>query len=290
VHLSSPDDDTLLGEIVDALGWTHTLMLVTFRPGYRAAWMGVSYYRELELGGLTDGDAGELVQHLLGDYPSTIDLRRLVHERTRGNPFFVEQLAQSLVEHGVIEREATEAPWRLAQPVTDLAIPASVQALVAARIDRLADDDKRILLAASVIGQSFAPAVLRELLASSDDDVACDRDAIDRALDAGLARLEAMGFFARADPAPGAEVAFRHPLTQAVAYGSQLEDARIGVHLAVARALQTLYAAAIGRYASLLAYHYMAAKWSYEAARWRRRAALRVTHIELPRGRPGRRS
>jgi class 3 adenylate cyclase len=287
-HWMDGEADALLGEMVDALGWTHTLLLVNFRPGHRPAWTSAPYCRTLPLGALGDDEADELLRRLVGDDPSSAALRRLIRERTGGNPFFIEEVVQSLLDGGVLVRPPHSASGRqratlqLTQPITELAIPATVQALLAARLDRLPERDKLVLQAAAVIGRSFAPAILRRVLAEPAGGGFAD-DAVDGA----LAALQEADFIRTGDQGD-AEWLFKHPLTQAVAYGVQLAEGRARLHVAVARAVQALYADQIGQHAGLLAHHFAAANWKYEAIRWRRRAALRVTNIELRR--PQRRS
>jgi class 3 adenylate cyclase len=283
VQCADPETDLLLGEVVDALGWTRTLMVVNFRPGHRSAWMDATHYRELSLSPLPEGDVDALLTGLVGDDPTTSGLRRVVRERTGGNPFFVEEVVQSLVEHGVLARNGAgaeaHAPLRLVQPLGELAIPPTVSALLAARLDRLGARDKLVIRAASVIGRTFAPPVLRHVLADPAPETQADAVSGDD-VDAALASLQAAEFIRREDPGRDGECAFKHPLTQAVAYGSQLADARARLHLAVARALLDLFADRIGQIAELLGHHYASAGWKFEADRWRRRARLRVTNIE----------
>ena len=302
VHCIDPDGDALLGEIVDALGWTRTLLLVNFRPGYRSQWMNASYYRELPLSALSGGEADELLRRLIGDDESTGDLRRLIRDRTDGNPFFVEEVVQSLVDHGVLARESVPthparpgrgahqpSRLRVMRPMADLSIPATVQALLAARLDRLPAPDKFVLQAAAVIGRSFSPAVLHHVLSHDVAPATMPEGFTGEAVDASLAALEQGDFIRRDGGVSDAECAFKHPLTQAVAYGSQLGESRARLHVAVARALQAIHADCLGQYAALLAHHFTAANWRFEAARWQRRAALHVTSIEL-RKRRGRKS
>jgi predicted ATPase len=292
-HCIDAEGDAMLAEIVDALGWTRTLLLVNFRPGYRPTWMDTSYYREIALAPLSDDDADELLCGLVGDDASTSDLRRLIRERTGGNPFFAEEVVQSLIDHGALADDAatpsaagarrvgTTAPLRMTRPIDDLAIPATVQALLAARLDRLRGHDKQVLQAAAVIGRTFSPDVLRHVLAQATAESGLSDAGVDDALRA----LQHADFIRREDGESDAAYAFKHPLTQAVAYGSQLAESRARLHVAVARALQALHAEQLGQYAGLLAHHFAAANWTFEAARWRRRAALRVTNIELSRRR-----
>jgi len=286
VHCADAASGALLGEIVEALEWTRTLLLVNFRPGYKAAWLSGPYHRELVLGALSEDAADELLLRLVGDHPSTRDLRRLVRERTAGNPFFVEEVVQSLIERAALVRPPTEdgataLPLQLVQPVEDLIIPPTIQALLASRLDRLPQRDKTVLQAAAVIGRSFSPAVLRHLLAHEPPAGAVEGDAVDAALMA----LHEAEFLRGQDGNRDAELAFKHPLTQAVAYGSQLAEVRTRLHLGTARAIEDIHKNELGQYAALLAHHFAAAEWKHEANRWRRRAALRVTNIEVGRAR-----
>ncbi|HSQ00802.1 MAG TPA: AAA family ATPase [Candidatus Dormibacteraeota bacterium] len=283
LHWVDGDGEALLGEVADALGWTPTLLLLNFRPGYRAAWMQVPYYRELPLAALSDEATDTLLRRLIGDHASTADLRRLIRERTAGNPFFVEEIVRSLIDDGALaDAGGARGRRRLAlrQPVAELSIPATIQALLAARLDRLPERDKLVLQAAAVIGPSFAPALLRHAL-SAEETGAGGIDG--EAVDAALAALERAEFIRRDTAAADRDCTFKHPLTQAVAYGSQLAEARARLHVAVARSLQALHADRLGQHAALLAHHFAAANWTFEATRWRRRAALRVTSIELGR-------
>ncbi|MGH7787348.1 MAG: AAA family ATPase [Candidatus Binatia bacterium] len=280
LHWIDGDGEALLGEIADALGWTPTLLLLNFRPGYRAAWMQLPYYRELPLAPLSDEATEALLRRLIGDHSSTVALRQLVRERTGGNPFFVEEIVQSLIDSGALAGGGTRRRLTLHQPVVELSIPATIQALLAARLDRLPERDKRVLQAAAVIGTSFSTDLLR-LVLSADATGAGGIDAA--GIDAALAALEQADFIRRDAAAADGDCAFKHPLTQAVTYGSQLAEAHARLHVAVARSLQALHADCLGQHAALLAHHFAAANWTYEATRWRRRAALRVTSIELAR-------
>lgn len=283
LHWADADGEALLGEIADALGWTPTLLLLNFRPGYRASWMQVPYYRELPLAALSDEATDTLLRRLIGDHASTADLRRLIRERTGGNPFFVEEIVQSLIDGGALADAGGAGGRRrltLRQPVAELSIPATIQALLAARLDRLSERDKLVLQAAAVIGPNFSPALLRHALSAEE---AAEGGIDAEAVDAALAALERAEFIRRDTAAADRDCAFKHPLTQAVAYGSQLAEARARLHVAVARSLQALHADRLGQHAALLAHHFAAANWTYEATRWRRRAALRVTSIELGR-------
>lgn len=287
VHCIDRDGDAVLAEVVNALGWTRTLLVVNFRTGFRASWMAAAHYREVLIQPLGDTETRALVDALVGRDASTADLRARICEHTAGNPFFAEQVVQSLLERGVLVRtprsDAERPRLHLAAPLADLEIPPTVQALLSARLDRLPPQQKLVLHAAAVIGRAFSVAVLRHVLAT---DLGRDPSEVDDALLAdALDGLVAAELIHRQGNAAASDCAFGHPLTQAVAYASQLTETRARMHLAVARALRALNAESLGRCAGLLAHHYAQANWRFEAARWRRRAALQVTSIGLPRSR-----
>lgn len=173
---------------------------------------------------------------------------------------------QALVAEGALAGE--HGAYRWTSSCGTLEVPATVQSLLATRMDGLAENDKLVLRTAAVIGKRFYEQVLRQIVDLPSDEV-----------DASLARLEHWEFIH--GEAEG-EYGFRHPLTQEVAYGSQLLERRIGLHAAVARALEEVLADRLGESAALIAHHWEHAGRRAEAARWRRLAALRVTRI-LPR-------
>jgi tetratricopeptide (TPR) repeat protein len=221
--------------------------------------MQKSYYRQLPLAPLGPEALRELLGDLLGGDPSISGLADKIHERTRGNPLFTEEVVQSLIESRKLE--GTRGAYRLVTPVDELAIPASVQAVLAARIDRLPEREKQVLQTAAVIGKEFSEPVLAEVVELPGRDLA-----------ESLGALQTAEFIYPESLYPEAEYSFRHPLTQEVAYGSQLSERRARVHAEVARALQTMHAEQLDERAALLAHHWEAAGDSLEAARWELRS------------------
>jgi tetratricopeptide (TPR) repeat protein len=183
-----------------------------------------------------------------------------VRERTGGNPFFIEEIVQSLVEAGALE--GARGAYRLVGQVAEVAIPANVQAVLAARIDRLAEREKRVLQTASVIGKKFSEPILKRVADLGDEE-----------LSAALHALTSAEFLYQEALYPEAEHAFRHPLTQEVAYRSQLTERRARVHAGIARAIEEVESGRLGERAALLAYHWEHAGDAGEAAKWHRRAA-----------------
>src|SRR5437764_1996847 len=140
--------------VIEALSGTRTLFLVNFRPEYQAGWTRMSYYQQLPLLPLGPEAIAELLASLLGTDPSLAGLVERMRERTRGNPFFIEEVVQSLLEAGTLQ--GTRGSYRLARPVAEVAIPATVQAVLAARIDRLPERAQQIMQSAAVLGREYS--------------------------------------------------------------------------------------------------------------------------------------
>ncbi len=247
--------------VLDAIPPTGgSLVLCTFRPGYRAAWMEKPFYRELPLRPLGPDAIVDLLRDLLGSDPSVAGLADHVRERTGGNPFFIEEVVQALVEGGSLA--GARGAFRLVRPVDELAIPPTVQALLAARMDRLPEREKAVLQAAAVVGREVPEPVLQRVVELPPIE-----------LDATVQHLVAREFLHETALYPEREYAFKHPLTQEVAYRSQLAERRARVHATVARAFEELHRDKLDERAALLAYHWEHAGEARRAAEWHRRAA-----------------
>jgi class 3 adenylate cyclase len=246
--------------VVEVAPGNRTLLLLNFRPEYHASWMRRSYYQQLPLLPLGPEATRELLADLLGTDSSLRQLTELIRERTGGTPFFIEEIVQSLVETDALA--GTRGAYRLAKPTDAIAVPATVQSVLAARIDRLAEREKQVLQTASVIGKTFSEPILRRVVDLGDGDLL-----------AALHALTSAEFLYQEALYPEAEYAFKHPLTQEVAYRSQLAERRARVHGRVARAIEELEAGKLGERAALLAYHCEHAGETREAAKWHRAAA-----------------
>jgi adenylate cyclase len=260
LHWLDPATEVFLANHVEAVGGARGLTLANFRPEYHAPWMSRSYYRQIGLAPLGPEAVERLLAELLGSNPSLDGLRELISERTRGNPFFIEELVRSLVEAGSLVGE--RGAYRLAQPIERMAVPATVQAVLAARIDRLVPRDKAVLQAAAVIGKEFSQPILDRVAELEAEE-----------LEDALRNLVAGEFVDEQEPYPEPIYAFRHPLTQQVAYGSQLTQRRARTHAAAARAVAEHYSERLDERAALIARHWEAAGERLEAARWHARAA-----------------
>jgi class 3 adenylate cyclase len=242
LHWLDPASEAFVANHVEASQGTQGLTILNFRPEYQAPWMSKSYYRQIALAPLGPEAIEEMLRDLLGSDPSLDGLPDLVRERTAGNPFFIEEVVQSLVEAGSLEGE--RGAYRLVRPVDAAAVPASVQAVLSARIDRLPERDKAVLQAASVIGKECPSSVLARVVELEP-----------ALLEEALRNLVASEFIFEQELYPEAVYAFKHPLTQEVAYGSQLGERRSVAHAAVARAIAEEHPARLDEWAALLAHH-----------------------------------
>jgi class 3 adenylate cyclase/tetratricopeptide (TPR) repeat protein len=263
LHWIDPDTETILEGIVDAAAGTRTLVLLNFRPEYRAPWIGRTHYQQIALRPLDAAAAALLLADWLGSDPSLGRFVELVCASTGGNPFFMEEVVQAQIESGALV--GARGRFVLAQPIESISVPASVQSLLAARIDRLDDATKRLLQTAAVIGDEVPERLLERV-------AGLDRDALRGAL-RGLVQGE---FLYEASLYPESEYAFKHPLTREVAYASLLKERRRALHADVAKALEALAGDDAEQRAALLAHHWEQAGEPLEAARWQSRAGTRL--------------
>ncbi|MEX2205899.1 MAG: adenylate/guanylate cyclase domain-containing protein [Myxococcota bacterium] len=268
LHWIDPESHALLAELVEGLAWTRTLFVANHRPEYGADWLRGSHCRALPLGPLEPDERRALLRALLGEDASVLAFAEQIDARAGGNPFFLEEIVRAAANAGRLEGE--HGAYRLARAEAELEIPHTVQGVLAGRIDRLPEREKQLLQTAAAIGTSFDLRLLERVGAFTSEAAA-----------AGVAALVALQLLEQS----ASGYAFRHPLTQEVAYQSQLESRRAELHRATARALEEIFADRLGEHASLIAHHWQAAGARYEASRWRHRAALRVSSIQLPRRR-----
>jgi class 3 adenylate cyclase/tetratricopeptide (TPR) repeat protein len=249
-----------LPSLVQASCETRTLFLGNYRPEFEPPWRELPSAREIALSPLGDEATQALLEDLLGSDDSLAALKERIRERTAGNPFFTEEVVLSLAESGAIE--GTRGAYWTSRAVEQIPIPETVQAGLAARIDQLGEGEKRLLQTASVIGRHFPRAVLEAVLGRWSEDI-----------DAGLERLVAREFVLTEALYPDVVYAFKHPLTQEVAYGAQLTSRRAATHRAVAEAITEIHGEQLDAQAALLAHHWEQAGEDLEAARCHARAA-----------------
>jgi class 3 adenylate cyclase/tetratricopeptide (TPR) repeat protein len=242
LHWIDSETQALLDSLVESLPTARLLLLVNYRPEYRHSWGGKTYYTQLRLNPLPPVSADALLQALLGDDASLEPLKRLLIARTEGNPFFLEESVRTLVETGVLVGE--RGAYRLAHPLASLQVPATVQAVLAARIDRLPPEEKRFLQTAAVIGTEV-PLPLVQAIA----------DLPEEALHRSLAHLQAAEFLYETRLFPEPAYTFKHALTHEVAYGGLLQERRRALHTRIVEALEVLYPDHVAEQVERLAHH-----------------------------------
>jgi class 3 adenylate cyclase/tetratricopeptide (TPR) repeat protein len=233
---------SLLDALVESLPAARLLLLVNYRPEYQHAWGGKTYYRQMRIDPLPPESAEELLQTLLGDDAALHDLKGLLVARTDGNPFFLEETVRTLAETGNLAGE--RGAYRLTRTLDKLQIPATAQAILAARVDRLSPNDKRLLQAASVVGKDVPFALLQGIVGESEE-----------ALRRSLASLQAREFLYEARLFPDLEYTFKHALTREVTYNGLLHDRRRGLHGQIVRTIERLHPDRLFEHAERLAHH-----------------------------------
>ncbi len=249
----------MLAQVVTA---TRTMLVVNFRQPYSRPWMTATEYRQIDLKELTASDTAALVEKLMGSRPELRAIRKRVEQRSGGNPFFIEELVQSLAERSVVA--GRPGAFRRGRNAEAEELPATVQGVIGARIDGLAHSQREVLRVGSIIGKDFPVTVLQEVVAQDPDALSV---LLDRLCEGGLLRRSD----SRGEPA----YQFGHPLIQEVAYTTQLRSRRNRLHMSVAQAIERLYTDRADELAALIAHHLeqageqsRAAFYAARAARW----------------------
>jgi tetratricopeptide (TPR) repeat protein len=281
LHWIDGETQTMLDSLVESLPAARLVLLVNYRPEYQHAWGGKTYYRQLRIDSLPPASADELLEALLGSDPALGPLKRLLVERTDANPLFLEESVRALVETGALVGE--RGAYRLTRPVEQLTLPATVQAILAARIDRLAPEAKRLLQAAAVIGKDVPLPLLLAIA-----------DAPEPAVRAELTHLQAAEFLYETQLYPDLEYTFKHALTHEVAYGGLLHDRQRALHVRIAEAIERLAPERVAEQAERLAHHALRGELWEQAVAYLRQAGLRAmaqgayreatTHLEQALG------
>jgi class 3 adenylate cyclase/tetratricopeptide (TPR) repeat protein len=242
LHWIDPETQELLDLLVDTVANARILMLVNYRPEYHHAWGNRTGYTQLRLDPLGSQSAEEMLHALLGSDASLQSLRRLIIEKTQGNPFFMEEMVRALVEQGVL---VGNGATRLTKPLTEIRIPPTVHGILASRIDALPASEKNLLQTLAVIGKDFPLSLVGHIAAIPDDQ-----------LEPMLKGLQA-GEFIHEQPALGETAyTFKHVLTQEVAYNSMLIERRRLSHERTGEAIEEMFKDRIDDHLTQLAHHY----------------------------------
>ena len=232
----------MLESLVESLPTSRLLLLVNYRPEYQHGWANKTYYTQLRLDPLPPESAGEILDSVLGNDHGLQSLKELLIERTEGNPFFLEESVRTLVETKVLAGE--RGNYHLEKKLERTQVPATVQAVLAARIDRLPLEEKQLLQSAAVIGKDVPFSLLQAITELSDAE-----------LRRGLTHLQGAEFLYETSLFPDLEYTFKHALTHEVAYGSLLHERQRALHARIVEAIETLYPDRLIEQVERLAHH-----------------------------------
>jgi len=258
--LISPSKEKLLVMVVEDLHWiddtsedfidyfiewianTSIMLVLLYRTEYRHQWSSKTYYHKVGLDQLRKESSIELVKAMLEDGDVAPELRDLILNRAAGNPLYMEELTQTLIENGSIKKD--DSQYVLSRKISDIRVPDTVQGIIAARMDRLEENLKRTMQVASVIGRDFAFHILQSITGMREE------------LKSYLQNLQGLEFIYEKSLFPELEYIFKHALTQEVAYNSLLLKRRKQIHENIGKAIEEIYAERIIEFYEMLAYHY----------------------------------
>jgi DNA-binding NtrC family response regulator/tetratricopeptide (TPR) repeat protein len=260
------ETQAFLDLLVESLPAARVALVVNYRPEGEHRWSGKTYYTQIRVDPLAASSAGALLDALVGREPALDALKRLLVERTEGNPFFLEESVRALTETRALVGE--RGAYRLVAPLPDVEVPATVRAVLAARIDRLPPDGKALLHAASAIGMDVPLALLRAIA-----------DLPDETLRSQLDHLQAAEFLYETQLFPDPAYTFKHELTHDVAYGSLLPERRRTLHARIVGAIERLHAGRLAEHVDDLAHHALRGELWERAVDFHRRAASAVTRV-----------
>ncbi len=242
LHWIDGESQAFLDSFVESLPPAPVLLLLNYRPEYRHGWGSKTYYTQQRIDPLAPESARELLDGLLGGNSELAPLKRMLIARTEGNPFFVEESVRTLVETGALD--GSPGTYRPTGDVASIDVPATVQGVLMARIDRLPGDDKQLLQAASVVGKDVSYAILQAITELPEDE-----------LRRGLADLQENEFLYEALLFPDLEYTFKHAHTHEVTYGSLLAERRQVLHERIVDTIERLYPDRLAEHVDRLAHH-----------------------------------
>jgi predicted ATPase len=242
LHWIDAHTQALLDLLADSIANARVLLLVNYRPEYRHEWTNKSHYVQLGLNPLGRESAVELATALLGDAVELKPLKRLIIERTGGNPFFIEEIVQALFDEGALIRNGVV---KVTRSLSQLRLPPTVQGILAARIDRQPGERKQLLQTLAVIGRESSLGLLTQVAAYPDMQLV-----------RMLTELRAADFIYEQPSGIGVEYVFKHALTQEVAYNSLLIERRKQIHERAGKVLESIFAAQVDDHLTQLAHHY----------------------------------
>jgi len=259
LHWIDAETQAFLDSLMESIPSARLLLLVNYRPEYQHHWGSKTFYAQLRVDPLAPENAEELLDALLGTDASVAPLKPLLVKRTEGNALFLEESVRTLVETKALA--GNRGAYRLEKPGDAIQVPATVQAILAARIDRLPPDEKQLLQVAAVIGHEVPFRVLEGLVGESEER-----------LREGLAHLQASEFLYETSLFPELEYSFKHALTHEVTYNGLLQERRRTLHAKVLEALERVYADRLSEQVEALARHALRAEAWEKAVDYLRQA------------------
>ena len=243
LHWLDDESQAVLDRIAEVISGSRMLLLVSYRPEYAHRWGDKAWCSRLRLETLGEDSADEMLSAMLGDTRALFPLKELIVTTTGGVPFFMEETVQALFDEGALKRQ--NGAVMLVRPLDSLKIPPTVQAILAARIDRLHNDEKNLLQTLSILGREFVLSLARAVAGKSKDE-----------LERLLERLQQGEFVYEQPSIIDVEYTFKHALTQEVAYNSVLLERRKQLHAHVGHAIESLYTASLDDHLAELAHHF----------------------------------
>jgi len=242
LHWIDDTSEEFLDYLIEWIANTPIMLILLYRTEYHHKWGSKTYYRKIGLDHLRKDSSIELVNAMLEGGEVAPELRDLILARAAGNPLFMEELTQTLIENGTIKKEANQ--YVLSRNISDVQVPETVQGIIAARMDRLEDNLKRTMQVASVIGRDFAFSILQTISGMREE------------LKSYLRNLQGLEFIYEKNLFPELEYIFKHALTQEVAYNSLLVKRRKQIHENIGNAIEEIYTKRLEDFYEMLAYHY----------------------------------
>ena len=265
LHWIDCETQALLDLLADSIAGARLLLLVNYRPEYRHEWSGRGHYLQLRLDPLGGENATTMMAALLGEGAELEALKRVIAERTGGNPFFIEEMVQALLDEAALVRNGTV---KVARSLSQLRLPPTVQGVLASRIDRLPAEQKELLQTLAVMGRESPLGLIRKVA-----------DRAEAQLERMLADLRAAEFIYEQPALTDAEYIFKHALTQEVAYNSVLMERRKQLHERIGAALESIYAERLDAHVAELAHHYARGGNPDKAVEYCQRAIWRFTYL-----------
>ena len=246
LHWIDKTSEEFLGYLIGFLANAKIMLLLLYRPEYTHQWASKSYYRQIGVDQLSVTSSAELVQSILEEGEVAPELRQLILTTAAGNPLFMEEFTRSLLENGSIQRK--DHQYVLTRKASEIPVPDTIQAIIAARMDRLEDNLKRTMQVASVIGRDFAYRILQTITGTKEE------------LKSHLVNLQGLEFIYEKSLIPELEYIFKHALIQEVAYNSLLIKRRKEIHERIGKAIEELYPERLEEFYEMLAHHYSKAE------------------------------